>query len=218
MLAVWVADKSAVWVRGQLHGATVTLADGSSVKASLDQGGQHGGPGGFHFLQNGALLEADSPGVADMADLEHLHEPAVLQNLQLRHAAGPSGVDYRCLPHVWHTIVLSNCCTRFGLAKHRPRLQLVRRHLRRREPIHVRPRVGGQRRRPAAAQHLVGRLTIIVSSHLTISSHPIISGSRSATRAGAFTFLSSLGHPPSAIFYRAPCGTAMRFSRSGESF
>eukprot|EP01051_Picozoa_sp_SAG22_P021155 SAG22_NODE_4556_length_1236_cov_1.437995_2_plen_141_part_01 len=94
-LKIWAADKEQVWVRAEKTGDTVALADGTPApepKTKKQKGKGAGTGGGAVHVQNAALaaarLAAGGEGLADMSDLDHLHEPAVLENLDLRHAAG----------------------------------------------------------------------------------------------------------------------------------
>jgi myosin-5 len=78
---IWLADPDQVWVRAKVvdetaNAAECELSDGERRRVAP-------GSGGF-FLCNHAL---SSNGVDDMCSLDHLHEPAVLANLSLRHAA-----------------------------------------------------------------------------------------------------------------------------------
>ena len=75
-LKIWVGDEAAVWLPATLDGGTATLADGST-RAADDQ-----------YQQNEVLMGEGAAGVPDMSVLAQLHEPAVLRNLELRHALG----------------------------------------------------------------------------------------------------------------------------------
>jgi hypothetical protein len=131
-LKVWVRDEATVWARATLQqgaSSTATLADGTTREGPAEE---------LAAYPQNALLRAEgpngNPGVPDMTGVAHLHEAAVLQNLELRHAAKR--------PYTWcGGAMWSGDAAAFSL----PRPPQVRKYPGVGQSVHFPPQVGGQR-------------------------------------------------------------------------